>query len=65
MNRVDPNCASWPKVRVNPLIVSLYTAGSPFRYLNSGTYMGDRDAILHMLDFIEGSWGCPGPHGGV
>ena len=22
-----------------------------FRYLNSGTYMGDRDALLHLLDF--------------
>jgi hypothetical protein len=27
-----------------------------FRYLNSGTYMGDRDALLHMLGFFDRSW---------
>lgn len=27
-----------------------------FRYLNSGTYMGDRDALLHLLDFYANTW---------
>ena len=27
-----------------------------FRYLNSGTYMGDRDALLHLLNFYANTW---------
>lgn len=26
------------------------------RYLNSGTYMGDRDALLHLLNFYANVW---------
>ena len=26
------------------------------RYLNSGTYMGDRDALLHLLNFYADQW---------